>query len=66
MRSAIWLILATGLVGALVGCEPVYYDRHENRSAYPSSGYGYSYGYHPSNTYYSRGDYYRHYNGIDG
>jgi len=64
MRSAIWLILATGLVGALVGCEPVYYDGHEKRSAYPWPGHGYSY--HPSRTYYSRGDYYRHYNGIDG
>jgi hypothetical protein len=57
------------LVGTLVGCEPVYYDR-QNRSAYPSSGYGYGYGsgygYYPSRNYNSRGDYYRHYNGIDG
>jgi hypothetical protein len=68
MKSTISLIVATMLVGTLVGCEPAYYDRHENRSAYPSSGYGYGsgYGYYPSRNYNSRGDYYRHYNGIDG
>ena len=64
MKSTICLIVATMLVGTLVGCEPVYYDR-QYRPAYSSTAYGYGYGYPSSSTYYSRGDYYRHYNGID-
>jgi hypothetical protein len=65
MKTIICLIVATAFAGLLVGCEPTYYNRHETRSAYPSSSYGYGYGYYPSNTYYSRDSYYRHYNDSD-
>jgi hypothetical protein len=65
MKTVIFLALATALTGALSGCTPygdsryAAYQRHTDEGFYtPPSA--------PQRSYYSRDDYYRHYNGIDG
>ena len=70
MKSVIFLALATALMGALAGCEPygnpeyAAYQRHTDEGFYNRDAYAQPYT--PARTYYSRDDYYRHYNGIDG
>jgi hypothetical protein len=61
MKSIICLVAATLLTAGLAGCA---YEDHQEyaRSGYYTNDYGYS----PDRQYQSRGDYYRHYNGIDG
>jgi hypothetical protein len=69
MKSVIFLVLATTLVGSLTGCEYsqdrqyVAYQRQTDDSYYDRNYYAQPYS---SRTYYSHDDYYRHYNGIDG
>ncbi len=61
MRSIICLAVATLLTAGVSACS--YEEHHE----YARAGYDNSdYGYYPERHYQSRGDYYRHYNGIDG
>ncbi len=65
MKTAIFLVLATSLTAVLSGCAPygnseyAAYQRHTDEGFYtpPST---------PPRSYYSRDDYYRRYNGIDG
>jgi hypothetical protein len=61
MKSIICLALATLLTAGLGAC--TYEEHHE----YARAGYyNNDYGYYPEKHYTSEGDYYRHYNGIDG
>jgi hypothetical protein len=61
MRSIICLAVAMLLTAGVSACS---YEEHNDtaRAGYYNSDYGY----YPERHYYSRGDYYRHYNGIDG
>jgi hypothetical protein len=61
MKSIICLVATTLLTAGLAGCA---YEEHHDyaRAGYYSNDYGY----YPEHHYGSRGDYYRHYNGIDG
>jgi len=58
MKSIICLVATTLLTA---GCA---YEEHQDyaRAGYYSNDHGY----YPEHHYGSRGDYYRHYNGIDG
>jgi hypothetical protein len=65
MKTVIFLVVATALGGALSACAPygdsryAAYQRHTDEGFYtPPTA--------PQRSYYSRDDYYRHYNGIDG
>ncbi|HTR87369.1 MAG TPA: hypothetical protein VMI56_22995 [Reyranella sp.] len=58
MKRLLLLATVAALGFGLAGCE-VGYTEH---TAYVPDDYGYVHGH----TYYSQGDYYRHYNGIDG
>ncbi len=60
MKSIICLVVATMLMAGLAGCA---YEQH---TEYARAGYTNDYGYSTGKHYQSRGDYYRHYNGIDG
>jgi hypothetical protein len=60
MKSVICLAVATLLAASLGACS---YEEHHD---YARAGYSNDYGYYPQKHYDSRGDYYRHYNGIDG
>ncbi len=61
MKSIKFLVVATLLTAGLAGCS--YEEHHE----YAHAGtYNNGYGYYPEKHYTSEGDYYRHYNGIDG
>ena len=60
MRSIICLAVAMLLTAGVSAC--TYEEHHE----YARAGYYNDYGYFPERHYESRGDYYRHYNGIDG
>ena len=71
MKTVIFLALATTLAGTLAGCGVSYedrqyaaYQRHTDEGFYDRIAYAQPYT--PARTYYSRDDYYRHYNGIDG
>ena len=60
MRSIICLAVAMLLTAGVSACS---YEQHD----YARAGYYNSdAGYYPERHYQSRGDYYRHYNGIDG
>jgi hypothetical protein len=72
MKTVIFLALATTLAGTLAGCGVSYedrqyaaYQRHTDEGFYDRSYYAVPYG-GTQRVYYSRDDYYRHYNGIDG
>jgi hypothetical protein len=61
MRSIVSLAIAALLTVGVSACS--YEEHHE----YARAGYyNNDYGYYPEKHYYSQGDYYRHYNGIDG
>ena len=72
MKSVIFLVLATTLAGTLGGCGYSYedrqyaaYQRQTDEGFYDRTAYAVPYG-GSHRVYYSRYDYYRHYNGIDG
>ena len=61
MRSIICLAIVALLTAGVSACS---YQEHQE---YARAGYyNNDNGYFPERPYYSRGDYYRHYNGIDG
>ena len=62
MRSIVCLAIAALLTAGVSACS---YEEHHEYARAPGY-YTNDYGYYPEKHYYSEGDYYRHYNGIDG